>query len=125
MPTSQNEEHFWPQRTSSEGVVQTGYEECIFLSTSQSIVQEIPVFLHGGESLYEFLCQCFGLGPAPRIFFKFLKIRVSVMRRLTCYVFDGRNFGGNFNCNLLFGTSKEHSELGKVHFETCSRNKIS
>ena len=33
-------------------------------------------------NLYEFLCLCFGLGPAPRIFTKLLKIPVSVLRRI-------------------------------------------
>ena len=34
-------------------------------------------------NLYEFLCLCFGLEPAPRIFTKLLKIPVSVLRRIT------------------------------------------
>ena len=34
-------------------------------------------------NLYEFPCLCFGLGPAPRIFTKLLKIPVSVLRRIT------------------------------------------
>ena len=38
-------------------------------------------FLWVGK-LYEFLCLCFGLGPAPRIFEKFLKVPISVLRRL-------------------------------------------
>ena len=33
-------------------------------------------------SLYEFLCICFGLGPAPRAFTKLLKVPISVLRRL-------------------------------------------
>ena len=32
--------------------------------------------------LYEFLCPCFGLGPAPLIFTKILKIPISLLRRL-------------------------------------------
>ena len=32
-------------------------------------------------NLYEFLCLCFGLGPAPRIFTKLLKIPTSLLRR--------------------------------------------
>ena len=35
-----------------------------------------------GENLYEFLCLCFGLGPAPRIFTKILKVPILVLRRL-------------------------------------------
>ena len=33
-------------------------------------------------TLYEFLCLCFGLGPAPRIFTKLLKIPISLLRRI-------------------------------------------
>ena len=33
-------------------------------------------------NLYEFLCLCFGLGPAPRIFTTLLKIPVSVLSRI-------------------------------------------
>ena len=32
-------------------------------------------------NLYEFLCLCFGLGPAPRIFTKLSKVLISVLRR--------------------------------------------
>ena len=38
--------------------------------------------LISSATLYEFLCLCFRLGPAPRIFAKLLKIPVSVLRRL-------------------------------------------
>ena len=44
------------------------------------------------SKLYEFLCLCFGLGPAPRNFTKLLKIPVSVLRRqnilVTIYLDD-------------------------------------
>ena len=33
-------------------------------------------------SLYEFLCMMFGLGPAPRIFTKIMKVPMSLLRRL-------------------------------------------
>ena len=32
--------------------------------------------------LYEFLCLCFSLGPAPRIFTKLLKIPIAILRRI-------------------------------------------
>ena len=32
--------------------------------------------------LYQFQCLCFGLGPAPRIFTKLMKVPVAVLRRL-------------------------------------------
>ena len=33
-------------------------------------------------NLYQFLCLYFGLGPAPRIFTKLLKIPISILRRI-------------------------------------------
>ena len=36
--------------------------------------------------LYEFLCLCFGLGPAPRIFTKLLKVPLAVLRRLNMLI---------------------------------------
>ncbi|XP_057294612.1 uncharacterized protein LOC130623139 [Hydractinia symbiolongicarpus] len=33
-------------------------------------------------NLYEFLCMCFGLGPAPRIFTKLMKIPISILRKI-------------------------------------------
>ena len=36
--------------------------------------------------LYEFLCQCFGLGPAPRIFKKLQKIQIAIIRRINIYI---------------------------------------
>lgn len=32
--------------------------------------------------IYQFLCFCFGLGPAPRIFAKLMKVSIALMRRL-------------------------------------------
>ena len=42
-------------------------------------------FLCSGK-LYEFLCLCFRLGPAPKFFTKLLKIPVSVLRRLNILI---------------------------------------
>ena len=42
-------------------------------------------FLWSGK-LYEFLCLCFGLGPAPRVFTKLLKLPVSALRRLNILI---------------------------------------
>ena len=33
-------------------------------------------------NLYEFLCLCFGLGPAPRIFTKLLKVSMTILRKI-------------------------------------------
>ena len=35
-----------------------------------------------GNSLYEFLCLCFGLSAAPRIFTKLMKVPMALLRRL-------------------------------------------
>ena len=37
-------------------------------------------------NFYQFLCLCFGLGPAPRIFTKLFKVPISVLRRLMIMV---------------------------------------
>ena len=37
-------------------------------------------------NLYEFLCLCFGLGPAPNIFTKILKVPIALLRRLNIKV---------------------------------------
>ena len=33
-------------------------------------------------NIYEFLCLCFGLGPAPRIFTRILKISITILFRI-------------------------------------------
>ena len=38
------------------------------------------------EILYEFICLCFRLDPAPRIFTKLLKIPISVLRQINIRV---------------------------------------
>ena len=38
-------------------------------------------FLWEGN-IYEFLCLCFGLGPAPQVFTKVLKVPISLLLRL-------------------------------------------
>ena len=51
---------------------------CVPLSqTSRRFVR-----FHWSGNLYEFLCLCFGLGPAPRIFTKLLKIPMAILRRI-------------------------------------------
>ena len=43
--------------------------------------QELVRFLWRGN-MYQFLCLCFWISPAPRIFTKIMKIPVSILRRL-------------------------------------------
>jgi len=47
--------------------------------------QKFVRFLWEGN-LYQFLCLCFGLGPAPRIFTKLLKIPIALLRRINIRV---------------------------------------
>ena len=37
-------------------------------------------------TLYVFMCLCFGLGPAPRVFTKLLKIPISLLRKINIRV---------------------------------------
>lgn len=34
------------------------------------------------RNLYKLLCLCFGLGPAPKVFTKLLKIPITILRRM-------------------------------------------
>ena len=57
-------------------------------------------------SLYEFLCSCFGLGLAPKIFKKLLKIPISIMRRIdiwrVIYLDDMRTIGQMMEGIIMF-----------------------
>jgi len=57
------------------------FERCIFFS----IFKSLSVF-SGREKIYEFLCMCFGLGPAPRLFTKLMKVPISLLRKLNIRV---------------------------------------
>ena len=61
--------------------MQAGYERCLFFSSTASVMKELCSVSWSGN-LCEFLYLCFGLGPAPRIFTKLLKIPLSVLRRI-------------------------------------------
>ena len=64
--------------------VQNRPEGCIlqtFTVTLHRDSRKLPRFLWAAN-LYEFLCLCFGFGPAPRIFTTLLKCPISVLRRL-------------------------------------------
>ena len=60
-------------------------------------------------NLYEFLCLCFGLGPAPRVFTKLLKIPMPVLRRI--------------NIRIVIYLD-DRFKLGEVHFESSSGNRV-
>ena len=62
--------------------------------------RKLPRFLWVGN-LYEFMCLCFGLGPAPRIFTKLLKFSIPVLRRLMILF----QVGHNVDALLILGNS--------------------
>ena len=39
-----------------------------------------------GEKFYQFICLCFGLYSAPRIFTKLMKVQISIFRRLNILI---------------------------------------
>ena len=61
--------------------MQTGFEVFILFDSIKSCIHKICAVSLVREALRIF-CLCFGLGPAPRIFIKLLKIPVLVLRRL-------------------------------------------
>ena len=54
--------------------VQTGFEACILFSSIKSGIHKICAVSLLGK-LYEFLCLCFGLGPAPKILQNYSKFQ--------------------------------------------------
>ena len=60
-------------------------KDAYFLVPLNPASRKLVRFLWSGK-LYEFLCLCFGLDPARRIFTKLLKIPVSVLRRLNILI---------------------------------------
>ena len=80
--------------------VQIDLKNACFSVPLHKDLQKLVWFLWAGN-LYEFLCLCFGLGPAPRIFTKLLKAPVSLLRRLmirvTLYLSDLLILGNSMN----------------------------
>ena len=79
--------------------------------------------------LYEFLCLAFGLGPAPRIFTKLLKVPISILRRLNIrliiYLDDLLLMGSNYQEICLardsyfpFPPARPHDKLEEVYLGT-------
>ena len=57
--------------------VQIRHKGCLLFGSLTERLQGQSSF-----SIVRFLCLCFGLGPAPRIFTKILKVPMSLIRRL-------------------------------------------
>ena len=88
-------------------------------------------------NLYEFLCLCFGLGPAPLIFTKLMKIPISVLRKLNVRVYNcfsrrhvdgnitGRTYLGTTNNDIYFGKSGICDKSKEITTRTSPKNRIS
>ena len=61
--------------------MQNLFKRCIFQCAAKQGAPEISK-ISMGRKLVEFVCPCFGLGPAPRAFTKLLKVPMSLLRRL-------------------------------------------
>ena len=61
--------------------VQNRPQGCIFFSPTKFQIPKVFKF-EMEESVLQFLCLCFGLGPVPSIFMKLMRIPISLMRKL-------------------------------------------
>ena len=61
--------------------VQTRLKRCIFFSSLGKNSRQFVRFRWSGN-LYKLLYLCFGLGPAPRIFTKLLKVPMTILSRI-------------------------------------------
>lgn len=59
-------------------------KDAYFLVSLHQESQEKARFKWKGK-IYKFLCMCFGLGLAPRVFTKLLKVLIALTRRLNDY----------------------------------------
>ena len=77
--------------------VQIGSKILIFLHPTSGGAEEFVRF-YWKKDLYQFLCLCFGLAPAPYVFTKVLKIPIVFLRRIdtliTVYLYDMLLIGG-------------------------------
>ena len=63
-------------------------------------------FLWEGD-IYQFLCLCFGLGPAPRLFTKLLKVPIALLRRLNVHLII------YLDHSLILVSSQEEAEMAR------------
>ena len=57
--------------------------------------------------LYQFLCLCFGLGPAPRIFTKIMKVPLCILRRINIRIIS------YLDDLLIFGNTRDEITQAK------------
>ena len=73
---------------------------------------------HWSGNLYEFLCLCFGLGPAPRIFTILLKIPIVILRRINIRMIS------MCRDTVIFLLQHLCNQLEKVCFDTSAGDRI-
>ena len=73
-------------------------------------------------NLYEFLCLCFGLGPAPLIFTKLLKIAIALLTRIKKYNIFRRHASDGPNVEINFA-SKGDIDFSVTKFRFCDKFK--
>ena len=88
------------------------------------------------EKLYQFICLCFGLGPAPKVFTKLLKVPITLLRRLNIRLiiflddillmqpiqraaFDEQGYSYILTSALRF-----HNKCQEVSVPTVSKNRV-
>ena len=60
-------------------------EGCSLLCSTASKTSEVHPVLLEGQS-YKFLCLCFGVGPAPRLFTNLVKTPLAILRRIDIWI---------------------------------------
>ena len=58
------------------------YQKDAYFSVPLNLKSQKYVSFKRKDLIYQFLCLCFGVEPAPRIFTKLLKVPISLMRKL-------------------------------------------
>ena len=86
--------------------MQVRYEGRLLLCSFGEYFQRQDSFSLVREA-YEFLCLCFGLGPAPRIFTKLLKVPMSLLRRLNILIVI------YLDDMLIIGRTREQTEIAR------------
>ena len=77
------------------------------------------VWFQWDGKLYEFVCLCFSLGPAPRIFTKMLKKSLAVLRRMNMLIIINclyRQYANNRLNQKGGGVNQGHSHLPPATF---------
>ena len=111
--------------------MQASLKRHIFFSSLGKKSRQFVCFSWSGN-LYEFLCLCFGLGPALQIFTKLLKVPITILHRtkikIIIYLDDMLLIGHSLEeillCQNLSATPRICHKLGNICVGTSARNII-